>query len=126
MKTFILLALIIVACVITPAFANQSTISALSPEGVTLDELLAQSRVSVGASRSGVLNQMREPNVVVYPDLWIYTGVRAINVVGGEHYDTLVVNFKNDRVDAIRLTKEDWVRMAADRKGIAAPTVAKR
>ena len=125
MKTFVLLSSILAAGVITPAFATQSSISALPAEGITLDELLAQSRVSVGASRSGVLNQMREPNLVLYPDVWIYTGFRATNVPGGERYDTLVVIFKNDRVDAIELTKEDWVRMAAARNGIATPTVAK-
>src|SRR5688500_16565450 len=126
MKTFVLLCWFFAAGAITPAFATQSSITALPAEGATPDQLLAQSRVSVGASRSGVLNQMREPNLVLYPDVWIYTGFRATNVAGGERYDTLVVIFKNDRVDAIKLTKEDWVRMAAARNGIAASTVAKR
>ena len=126
MKTFVLLSSILAAGVITPTFATESSIFALPAEGVTLDELLAQSRVSVGASRAGVLNQMREPNLVLSSDVWIYTGFRATNVLGGERFDTLVVIFKNDRVDAIKLTKEDWVRMAAARSGIAASTVAKR
>ena len=125
-KTFVLLSSILAAGVITPAFATQSSITALPGEGVPLDELLAQSRASVGASRWGVLNQMREPNLVLYPDVWIYTGFRATNVTGGERYDALVVTFKHDRVDAIKLTKEDWVRMAATRNGLTAPTVAKR
>jgi hypothetical protein len=126
MKTLILLSSILAAGVITPAFATDSSLTALTAERVTLEELLAQTRVSVGASRSGVLNQMREPNLVLDPDVWIYTGFRATNVVGGERYDALVVIFKHDRVDAIKLTKEDWVRMAAARSRIAAPTVAKR
>jgi hypothetical protein len=36
------------------------------------------------------------------------------------------VVFKDDRVDAIKLTKEDWVRTAAAHIGAAAPSVAKR
>jgi hypothetical protein len=126
MKTFVLLSSILAAGVITPAFASESIVSALPTEGVTLEELLAQSRVSVGASRAGVLNQMHEPNLVLSPDVWLYTGFRATNVVGGERYDTLVVIFKHDRIDAIKLTKEDWVRMATARSGSAAQPVAKR
>jgi hypothetical protein len=126
MKTSLLLSSILAAGVITPAFATEFSVSALPTEGVTLDELLAQSRVSVGASRSGVLNQLREPDLVLSPDVWIYTEFRATNVPGGERYDTLVVIFKHDRVDAIKLTKEDWVRMAVARNGLTAPTVAKR
>jgi hypothetical protein len=82
--------------------------------------------VSVGASRSGVLNQMREPNFILHPDVWIYTGFRATNVSGAERYDTLVVIFKNEKVDAIRLTKEDWVRVVAARGGFAGEKIAKR
>ena len=126
MKTFVLLSSILAAGVIAPAFATPSSISALPADVVTLDELLAQNRVSVGASRSGVLNQMREPNLVLHSDVWIYSGFRATNVPGGERYDTLVVIFKNDQVSALKLTKEDWVRMAAARACIAEHTVAKR
>jgi hypothetical protein len=99
----------------------------MPPESsLTLDEMLSRSRVSVGASRESVLIELREPNFVIGPDVWVYTGVKAANVFGAERYDTLVVAFKNDKVEVVRLAKEEQVRVAANRSAAGAAKIAKR
>ena len=127
MKNIAFLLSFLAAGASVPAFANEFKASAIPAEvSIPLDELLARSRVVVGASRESVLNEMRAPNVVFHPDVWIYTGFLAANVYGAERYDTLVVVFKNDKVEAIRLAKEEQVRVAASRSRAAAEKIASR
>ena len=127
MKKIALLLSLLAAGTLAPAFASEFRASQLPPESsLTLEELLSRNRVSVGASRESVLIEMREPTLVIGPDVWVYTGFMATNVFGAERYDTLVVAFKNDKVEVIRLAKEEQVRVAANRSGAGAPKVAKR
>jgi hypothetical protein len=88
--------------------------------------VLAQSRVSIGSSRESVLTEMRAPNIVLHANVWVYTGFRASNVPGAERFDSLVVAFKNDKVDTIRLVKSEQVRKVAARSVIETGKVASR
>ena len=127
MKNIALLLSLLAAGTIAPAFSAEVRASQMAPESsLTLEELLARSRVSVGASRESVLIELREPNLVIERDVWVYTGFLASNVFGAERYDTLVVAFKNDKVEVLRLAKEEQVRVAANRSAAGAAKIAKR
>jgi hypothetical protein len=127
MKKIALLLSVLAAGTLAPAFASEFRASQMPLESsLTLEEMLSRSRVSVGASRESVLIELREPNLVIGSDVWIYTGFVAGNVFGAERFDTLVVAFKNDKVEVIRLAKEEQVRVAANRSGAGAAKVAKR
>ena len=127
MKKPLLLLPVFAAGLIAPALAVDTTPAIMMADGlVTIDEILDNSRLSVGASRDSVLNQLRPPNLISGPEVWIYTGFRAKNVVNTERYDTLVVTFKQDRVASIKLAKEEHVRVAAARSGVVTPKIAKR
>jgi len=127
MKNIALLLSLLAAGTIAPAFASEFRASQIAPESsLTLEEMIGRSRVSVGASRESVLIELREPNLVIGMDVWVYTGFIAGNVFGAERYDTLVVTFKNDKVEVLRLAKEEQVRVAANRSAAGAAKIAKR
>lgn len=127
MKKNALLLSLLAAGAVVPAVSAEFRASQMAPEhSFTLEEILARSRVSVGISRGSVLNELRAPDLILGPDVWIYTGFRATNVYGSELYDTLVVAFKNDKVEVIRLAKEEQVRMTASRGGAGSAKIAKR
>lgn len=127
MKNIVLLTALLTAGVSSPAFAADYQVSSVPTDSFsTLDEVLAHSRVSVGASRESVLTEMRDPNIVLHPNVWVYTGFRATNVAGAERFDSLVVTFKREKVDTIRLVKADQVRTAATRSTLETGKVAVR
>ena len=127
MKNIALLLSLLAAGTIAPAYAAQFRASEMPPESsLTLEEMLSRNRVSVGASRESVLIELREPNFVIGSDVWVYTGFKAANVFGAERYDTLVLTFKNDKVEVVRLAKEEQVRVAANRSAAGAAKIAKR
>lgn len=127
MKNIVLLTALLTAGVCAPAFASEFQVSSTSVDGTaTLEELLAQSRMSVGASRGSVLSEMNSPDIVLHANVWVYTGFRASNVAGSERFDSIVVTFKNEKVDTIRLVKEEQVRMAAARSALGTTKVAAR
>lgn len=126
MKKIALLLSLLAAGATAPVFAIDSQISSLPIEtGITLDDFLAQSRVSVGASRESVRNQLRDPSVELNANVWVYTGFHATNVYGAERLDILIVTFKDEKVDTIRLATKEQVRAAAARAS-ATPRVAQR
>ena len=126
MKKLALLLSLLAAGVSAPVFAAESQFSIVSLEdGMTLEEVLAHSRISVGASREAVRNQLRDPNAVLNVNVWVYTDVLATNVFGAERADTLVVIFKDEKVDTIRLVTKEQVRAAVARAS-ATSQVAKR
>lgn len=127
MKNIALLLSLLAVGAIAPASAAEFRASQMAPEdSLTLEELLTRSRVSVGVSRESVLSELRAPDLVIGPDVWVYTGFKATNVYGAERYDTLVLAFKNDKVEVIRLAKEEQVRVTANRSSTGAAKIAKR
>lgn len=127
MKNIALLLSLLAVGAIAPASAAEFRASQMAPEdSLTLEELLTRSRVSVGVSRESVLTEPSAPNLVAGPDVWVYTGFKATNVYGAECYDTLVLAFKNDKVEVIRLAKEEQVRVTANRSSAGAAKIAKR
>jgi hypothetical protein len=127
MKTIVLLTALLTAGVCSPAFASEFQTSSIPTDGFTsIDEVLAQSRVSIGSSRESVLTEMSAPSIVLHANVWVYTGFRANNVPGAERFDSLVVAFKNDKVDTIRLVKSEQVRKVAARSVIETGKVASR
>ena len=126
-KNILLLCSFLAAGVIAPVFAAESKVSVIPSDIVTsLDEMLAHSRVSVGASRDSVVNELRQPNLVLNANVWIYTGFRATNVVGAERFDALIVAFQHDKVVKITLANADQVRTAAARSASGASKMAQR
>ena len=122
----LLFASLLAAGSLTPAFATDTHVSVIPADSATtVEDALARSRVSIGASRESVIAEMREPNYVFGANVWIYTGFRATNVYGGEGFDTLVVAFKNEKVVSIRLATEAQVRVAAGANAAAKAKVAK-
>lgn len=127
MNKIALLLALLAAGALAPAVAAEFRASEIPPDdSLTLEDVLSRSRVSVGVSRGSVLIELREPNLIMGPDVWIYTRFRATSVFGAERYDTLVLAFKNDKVEVIRLTTEEQVRMTANRRGADAAKIAKR
>jgi hypothetical protein len=127
MKTIVLLTALLTAGVCSPAFASEFQVSSVPTDRFsTLDELLARSRLSIGASRESVLTEMRDPNLVLHANVWVYTGFRASNVAGAERFDALLVTFKQDKVDTIRLVQSAQVRLAASRSALETTKVAAR
>ena len=127
MKNKLLLASLLTACVLTPAFATDKTVAVIPADpAVALDELLDHCHVTVGQSREGVLTEMRAPNYVVGENIWVYTGFRAKNVTSGEQFDTLVVAFVNQKVATVRLAQEEQLRAALHQAGSVAAKVAQR
>jgi hypothetical protein len=124
MKMLLALASILAASLTAPAFAATTVSSQATEVNPTLEELLAHSRVSIGQSRVGLLTEMREPDVVLSRNVWVYTGFRAANVSGAERFDALVVIFKNEKVDAIRLTTEERVQVVRGRSSPENTSVA--
>lgn len=127
MKNIALLLSLLAVGAIAPASAAEFRASQMAPEdSLTLEELISRSRVSVGVSRESVLTELSTPNLLIGPDVWVYTGFKATNVYGAERYDTLVLAFKNDKVEVIRLAKEEQVRVTANRGSTGAAKIAKR
>ncbi len=125
MKKIALLLSLFAAGVTAPVFAAESQFSTFFFEdGMTLEDVLAHSRVSVGASREGVRNQLRDPDAVLNVNVWVYSNLLASNASGAERADTLVVIFKDEKVDTIRLVTKEQVRAAAARA--SATRVAQR
>ena len=112
MKSFALLS-VLAAGLLTPAFAQNAFSTLPNENEFTLEDLVAHSRISVGVSREGVLNQLRNPNAILNADVWVYTDFLAANVSTAGRADTLVLTFKNDKVDTIRLVTKEQVRAAA-------------
>ena len=126
MKKLALILSLLAAGVTAPVFAAESQFSTfIFEEGITLEDVLERSRVSVGASREGVLNQLRAPNAVLNVNVWVYTNFLVANASGAERADTLVVTFKDEKVDTIRLVTKEQVRAAVARAS-ATSQVAKR
>lgn len=127
MKKIILLASLLAAGASVAVSAREFVASAMPPDlTLTLEEIAERTRVTVGQSRAALLEEMRQPNVVLLPDVWVYTGFRATTVHGAELYDTLIVTFKDDKVAAIKLVTEEQVRVAASRLGVTPTKVVRR
>lgn len=116
MKTILLLAASLLTLATgTTVFAADRAPSLASEVVTTLDELLARNRVAVGAARESVINEMRAPNLVLHPNVWVYTGFQATNVRDADKFDSLVITFKDDKVQTLVLAKEAQIRIAATR-----------
>ena len=127
MKNIALLVSLLAVGAIAPASAAEFRASQMAPEdSLTLEELISRSRVSIGVSRGSVLTELSAPNFIIGPDVWVYTGFKATNVYGAERYDTLVLAFKNEKVEVIRLAKEEQLRVTANRSGTGAAKIAQR
>jgi hypothetical protein len=132
MKTSIRLLSLLLAGSVTSSFAAEFTASSIQPDTVinvdatTLAELLTRTRARLGMSRGALIEQLGTPNLMLHSDVWVFTSFHAGNVFGAEGFDALVVTFKNDKVAAIKLSRENEVRVAAARSGLDAKKLVKR
>lgn len=61
--------------------------------------------VVAGMPRAEVLRQLGEPDEALAPQLWVYWNFRAKSPALAPGADTLVVVFKGERVERVRLTQ---------------------
>lgn len=132
MKTSFCLSSLLLAGGLTSALASDFNASVMPTDTVThvdattLAELLTRTRAGLGMSRGALIEQLGEPGLMLHRDVWVFTRFHAGNVFGAEGYDALVVTFKNDKVAAIKLAKENEVRVAAARSGLDTKKLVKR
>lgn len=98
------------------AFAGFS-LSALASEKTAAysadrDPLAPLVRVRMtGLSRGDLWSLLGEPSTRLTPDVWVYWNYRSTNPsANARGFDTLVVTFKSDRVEAVKLTTEHTIR----------------
>lgn len=82
--------------------------------------------VVAGMPRAEVVRQLGQPDEALAPQLWVYWDFRAKSPAIAPGADTLVVVFKGDRVEHVRLTQRapvlalvQQLRQSALRKGEA-------
>jgi outer membrane protein assembly factor BamE (lipoprotein component of BamABCDE complex) len=85
--------------------------------------LLSHPRISTGSDRDQVIEQLGQPAAKMGTDVWAFTQFRARNVNYAEHYDTLLVVFKDDKVARITLSTAKDVRIAMGRSNAAANAI---
>ena len=82
-------------------------------------QLLSRPRISTGIDRAQVIEQLGEPDARIGNNVWAFTQFRAGNMNYSERYDTLLVTFKDDKVERITLSSAKDIRTAIGRSNAA-------
>jgi hypothetical protein len=93
----------IVAAPNTPAVITANNVDSL----VALD---GTRHIATGMPRQQVVALIDAPGAILDQNVWVYWNYKAVGIPGTEKYDTLIVVFKDGRINLIQFCRSEPVR----------------
>ena len=126
MKKYLLVSALLLSAISAQSSSAQDAFAASPDPLITLS---SNAHARLGMSREQLIDQLGQPSEELSESIWVYSDFRAKGRSVGEHRDTLVVVFTQDRVSLLRLTDAFLVKTAIAKARANAPklpTVAKK